>query len=89
MEPCSLLGVDFILGEDGTPYLIEFSKAPGIRDVPPFLGVQNRELMRDALDVVLAARAHWLAHPPESAPDASGAALRAALAPVAGSWRPI
>ncbi|KAH8071457.1 hypothetical protein JL721_4436 [Aureococcus anophagefferens] len=49
----SLLGIDFILGEDGSPYLIEFSKAPGIRDVPPFLGVQNRELMTDALDLGL------------------------------------
>ena len=46
----SLLGVDFLLGAGGEPYLIEFSKAPGIRDVPPFLGEQNRALMRDALD---------------------------------------
>ena len=83
----SLLGIDFILGEDGSPYLIEFSKAPGIRDVPPFLGVQNRELMTDALDLVLQARAFWLAHPPASGDD--GAGLRAALRPYEGSWRPL
>lgn len=83
----SLLGIDFILGEDGSPYLIEFSKAPGIRDVPPFLGVQNRELMTDALDLVLQARAFWLAHPPSSGDD--GAGLRAALRPYEGSWRPL
>jgi len=75
----ALLGVDFLLGDDGTPYLIEFSKAPGIRDVPPFLGAQNRALVRDALDLALAARAHWLG--------GGGAGLRTALEPVRGGWR--
>jgi len=78
----AFLGVDFILGDDGRPYLIEFSKSPGVRDVPAFLGVQNTELMADLLDLVLAARTHWAADP--AAPPA---ALDAALARASGSWR--
>ena len=81
----ALLGVDFILGDDGDVYLIEFSKAPGIRDVPPFLEAQNRPLMTEALDLVLAARRHWIES--DEAADASGASLRCALKPVAREWR--
>lgn len=80
----AFLGVDFILGHDGRPYLIEFSKAPGVRDVPAFLGVQNRELMTDLLDLVLQARDHWRQPPGPAKPS-----LKAALAPWRGSWKPL
>ena len=88
----AFLGVDFILDSDHKPYLIEFSKAPGIRETPKFLEAQNRELVPETLDLVLAARAHWLK---ESAADfdvCAGAAdpaaeLKGALEEVRGGWR--
>ena len=84
--------MDFILDADCKPYLIEFSKAPGIRETPAFLEAQNRALIPETLDLVLAARAHWLK---ESAADFDvcagsadpGAALREALESARGGWR--
>lgn len=89
----AFLGVDFILDADGRPYLIEFSKAPGIRETPPFLKAQNEVLIPAVLDLVLGARRHWLDSGPvafisQGAADPA-AALRESLEPHRGSWVPL
>ena len=90
----AFLGVDFIMDADGRPYLIEFSKGPGIRETPPFLRDQNLALIPSMLDMVLAARAHWLKAGPVAFARADRGAspeadLAAALEPHRGGWVPM
>lgn len=87
----AFLGVDFIVDDAGEPYLIEFSKGPGIRDTPQFLYDQNVKLIPDMLAMVLAARGHWLQAGPVDfgcgGRDGDPAdALADALDPVRGGW---
>lgn len=88
----AFLGVDFIFDDSGDASLIEFSKAPGIRETPLFLRRQNETLIPNVLDLVLAARRHWLEMGPtdfgarrDDGGD-PGVALKAALEPRRGGW---